>query len=84
MAYEKIAAVLDKRPSDVRITSLSFTPSIGSKSTMAVKGVADTRSGLVLFTELLEDDELFETVELPVRDLAKSTDISFTISFDVN
>ncbi len=45
-----------------------------------VQGKATTREKLAQLKTSLEDSELFETVEVPISDLARDVDLSFSIT----
>jgi hypothetical protein len=47
---------------------------------MAVSGKAVSRDALLSFSKALKSNHRFESVDLPVSNLAKSKDIEFSIS----
>jgi hypothetical protein len=48
--------------------------------TATLKGMARTRDTLVAFGDALRSSPLFSRVDVPIGSLAKSTDITFTLS----
>lgn len=77
--YEDLDAVLAHKPAGVRITTLSIEGSGGGREIL-VRGVGDVRESVVTFERLLEEDERFTSVELPISELASRTDIDFTMT----
>jgi hypothetical protein len=63
----------------VSITTISFER-LGTQNTMAVSGKAVSRDALLSFSKALKSNHRFESVDLPVSNLAKSKDIEFSIS----
>ena len=52
-------------------------------TTVSVQGNATTRTTLATFSNALESDEWFGSVELPISNLAKDRDISFSMTITV-
>jgi Tfp pilus assembly protein PilN len=67
---------LDLRPENVRVSSVSYDR---SANLLTVEGIADTRDALVDYAHSLEDTEVFERVPLSLSNLAKKTNLSFTL-----
>ncbi len=55
---------------DVRVTATN----------LSIRGVASTRDALVAFQSALAADPEFSKVDLPVSDLARSTDLTFSLN----
>lgn len=49
-------------------------------TTIQVQGVAATREKLIQFKAALEESALFETVEVPISDLAKDVELPFALT----
>ena len=73
VTYTSISISLNK-------SSLSGNPSVGSSSVTAViQGVAPTRTALLDFENRLESIKKGNTVDLPISELTKSSDIQFSL-----
>lgn len=72
--------VLEERTEDIFIDSVRFQEDPDGKKTLVVRGGAETREDLVEFTGALEEHETFESVSLPLQDLARKEDVEFTVS----
>jgi|GEM_PF-4046756 len=69
---------------DVLFTSVSLKrTTLGIPSTVTVSGEAATRERLANLKEQLEADPFVNSVDLPLENLAKDTDISFRITVHV-
>ena len=69
-----ISQIIGHKNPGISITSFKFSPDI-----IYLGGKAATREGLVEFKKRLESDPGITSVELPVSDLAKSRDITFSL-----
>lgn len=76
---EILNAALASRPDGVALTSF-FYDSKKDPATLTVRGIAVSRESIIELVENLEAQALFTTAKLPVSDLAKDTDIPFTIT----
>lgn len=67
--------------SNIKITKISFTDTManGAKQIL-VSGISKNREGLVLFIDTLKVMASFSTVESPISDFAKISDIPFTLN----
>lgn len=72
-------SVMDVRIPEVHITGLSYDAAKDG-GTIRVYGIADAREPLTRFVKRLEREGSFTSVDLPVSDLAASSDIKFTVS----
>lgn len=76
--FSKLLQELDTAAGNsIYLTEFSFDEA-GKK--VVISGLADTRSNLANFRTTLESKEKFTAVELPLSNLAKDTDISFTMT----
>jgi hypothetical protein len=77
---EKIinAIILDKMP-DIHIYEISYDNAAGGKK-VSIKGIAPSRERLLLFRLALEDDSAFKSVDLPISNFVKGSNIQFSIS----
>lgn len=77
------AVILKKMPS-IKITDISYQnspsndPAQGGK--ISIQGTAPSREVLLLFRQALEDDTTFKSVNLPISNFVKGSDIQFYLS----
>ncbi|MDP1625445.1 MAG: hypothetical protein Q8L64_06870 [bacterium] len=69
--------VLINDRSGISITAIGASRKDGS---MSIRGIANTRETLVAFSQSLQGEPSFVSVDLPVSSLAKNRDISFAIT----
>ncbi len=78
--------IINHKPAGVSINSFDLS-STGATATSTIivvmQGKANTRESLVTFKDRLTKDPLITKVELPVSDLAKSRDISYSIKISI-
>ena len=68
----------------ILLTKFNLTPEEGVLNTITLIGVADTRTALANFRDALENHPRYSNVELPISNLAKESNITFTLSLTVN
>lgn len=78
-----ITAVLVNKPSDIHLNSFTYTSKDATDATLTVAGVSSTRETLVSFVKSLQNSGAFKTAVLPVSDLAKDTNIEFSIDLSI-
>lgn len=71
--------IVTAKPDDVSLFKLSFRELQDQNNEMVVSGIALRRETLLLFRRALEDNVLFETVDLPISNLASDQNIEFSI-----
>ena len=76
-----LAAVGRDLPEGVSVTKMSLQITDTGAGTITVAGVAKARGALVSFVDALRADPLFQSVSIPVNQLATDTDIPFSLSF---
>lgn len=74
---ERIVAISEARPAGITFSRIGYEK--GSDS-VRVSGIASTRDALLSFEKSLRTLPHVEAVELPVSDLAKSTQAPFSVS----
>ncbi len=72
--------VTDLRPERVTIIGFSYNR---KENRMTLEGVAKTRDLVAPFARTLEESEYFELVPIPISDLAKNTDLPFTLDMQM-
>jgi FtsZ-binding cell division protein ZapB len=80
---QAIQIVVDSRPKGILIKAVSYAIS-ESVINITVTGRGDTRETLTTFTRNLRENETFNSVNLPVSNLAKDRDIDFSITLVVD
>jgi Tfp pilus assembly protein PilN len=77
-ASSVIERVLAKRGTEISVLHIEVASNL-----VEISGVARTRAGLIAFLESLKADSDFKTAVLPISDLAKSTEATFTIQISL-
>jgi|TARA_Y100000310_G_scaffold342803_1_gene447519 hypothetical protein len=76
--------ILEYKPRSISITSIFYDFRVSAGATIAVRGEAENRDDLIAFSKRLERDVVFANVELPVSNLAKENDITFSLTLLIN
>ena len=71
--------VLEKMP-DIKIATISYQSDSTKGKTVKISGLAKSRERLLLFRRALEDNTAFKTVDLPISNFVKGSDIQFYLS----
>lgn len=77
-----IGEVVSRQVRSVSINTFEFK-SEENKGTIFVSGIANNRESLVDFSNSLQESELFESIDVPFSNFAKSTDIPFTLTINL-
>lgn len=81
----KLFGIVNKdRAPGISISSFDLDRKKEGEDELRIFGTASSRDALVLFNKTLETEELFTKVELPVSDLARNRDITFSIRIQGN
>ena len=84
--YEKVSirtifdTTIGYKPSTVALTGIIYQKDDKGNIKITISGVADRRDDLLMFSQGLKKDALFDDVELPVSNLAKDRNIKFTLT----
>lgn len=81
---ELIYLIDDLAGTDVKLTQFSFRETDGDIDEINLIGFADTRSSLSNFKEVLDKHEAFSNIKLPISNLAKDRDITFSMQVTYN
>lgn len=73
------AIVLNKRP-DIKITQILYENDAITGKRISIDGTAPSREVLLLFREALGNDPNFKSVDLPISNFVKGTNIQFYLS----
>ncbi len=76
-----VRQLLRARPQGVSLSRVAFE--VREHAQFSITGVAETRDALLMFRDQLRDYDGFETVELPIGNLAKATAIEFSLTIVV-
>lgn len=77
---EEFIKIIENKNPDIRLTRLSFNKIKKGQGQILVSGLAKNREGLVDFIEALKSKARFNSVDSPISDFAKDSDISFTLN----
>ena len=86
LVYSRIIfQIIGHKTSGLTIKSfdISKSPNATSTADVVIQGKATTRDSLISFKNKLEADPLISNLQLPVSDLAKSKDISYSIKISI-
>jgi hypothetical protein len=78
---ELISLIIKNKSSDITINSIGYTYTKPQTFLIKISGVAKTRQSLIAFKTSLEKEEGIAQIVLPVSNLAKDANISF--SFEI-
>jgi hypothetical protein len=84
LASEYFNKIISHKNSNVHITRLSFNLINKNKGQFLVNGLAKNRDSLVSFIDQLKTDTAFSSIESPISDFAKNSDITFTVNIKVD
>src|SRR3989344_3730340 len=74
---------LSKKTSSIKIDELAYILGQENTAEIIIGGTSLTREALVSFVKALEDSKSFNKVNLPISNLAKDKNISFSISLQI-
>jgi hypothetical protein len=69
----------EARPGGISISGFEYDRKTGKEPTLRVSGLARNRQELSDFVDMLRQDPLFDSAQLPVSDLAESSEIAFSV-----
>ena len=78
-----VNVILSNKTSSIYLNGLTYTSTNASTSVLTIQGISLTRESLVSFVKNLEKSGAFKVVDLPVSNLAKDKNISFSINLSV-
>lgn len=76
---EVVDAVHELAQSGVTLSHVSVEAPNGVVKSLIVRGTADTRETLAVFADALEASPYFESVQVPISDLARDRQLPFTL-----
>ncbi|KKR62125.1 hypothetical protein A2643_02055 [Candidatus Nomurabacteria bacterium RIFCSPHIGHO2_01_FULL_39_220] len=80
ISKEVVSAIVQKKIFSIKITDISYenNPPAGKK--VSIEGIAPSREILLAFRRLLENDPLFKSVDLPISNFIKGSNIRFNLN----
>ena len=75
-----IDAVLGKKLPGMKITQISYTHDATKGKTIDIRGTAPSREVLLQFRQAFEGDNAFSSVNLPISNFVKGSNIEFILS----
>ncbi len=75
-----INAILIKNISSIKITQISYDNNSTNGKKIRISGTAPSREVLLTFRQSLENDKAFKSVELPISNFVKGSNIQFYLS----
>lgn len=75
-----INQILLKKTPEIKINQISYSEDPSGKRQINISGLAPSRDKLLLFRRGLEENTFFKTVDLPISNFVKGSNISFFIS----
>lgn len=84
VASANLVRIIQAKNLDIQITRLSFGRVGAGTGQFLINGFSGSREGLVLFLDNLKSSSNFISVDSPISDLAKNTNIAFTINIKAN
>ena len=77
---EIINAIVLKKMSNIKITDISYKNDLLKGKQISIQGNAPSREVLLLFRQKLEDDTTFKSVDLPISNFIKGSNIQFYLN----
>jgi hypothetical protein len=75
-----INAIFMKKISSIKITQISYENNSTTGRKISIRGTAPSRETLLSFRKALEDGSSFKSVDLPISNFVKGSDIQFYLS----
>lgn len=75
-----INQILLKKMPDVKINSITYTTDSQSIQKILITGTAPSRERLLLFRRALEENTFFKSVDLPISNFIKGSNIIFSLT----
>lgn len=77
-----INQIIASKMSDIKITRISFEKNATLEKKISIYGIAPSRERLLLFRKSLEENSAFSSVDLPVSNFIKGSNIQFYLSLN--
>lgn len=83
LEYPKARPFIDKiissKTSSIHLNNFVYALN-KTDATISIQGISGTREALISFSKTLQDSKMFKTVDLPISNLAKDKNISFSMT----
>ena len=80
LSVKVINAIVLKKRSDIKITRILYENNETAGKKISINGTAPSREVLLLFSKALRDDPTFKSVDLPVSNFVKGSNIQFFLT----
>ncbi len=80
VSQKVLQAILSKKAPSIKITQISYDNSPQNGKRIRIGGTAPSREVLLSFRQSLEDDKNFKSVDLPISNFVKGSNIQFYLS----
>jgi hypothetical protein len=80
LSIKVINAILLKKRSDIKIVHIFYENNGVKGKKISINGTAPSREVLLLFRQALEDSPNFKSIDLPVSNFVKGSNIDFYLS----
>lgn len=80
VSFKVINAILLKKRSDVKITQILYENDATKGKRISITGTAPSRSILLLFRQDLENSLSFKSIDLPISNFVKGSNIQFYLN----
>ena len=75
-----VDAIISKKRADIKISQISYEYSPATGKKVKITGTAPSREVLLLFRKALEESPSFKSVDLPISNFIKGSNIQFYLS----
>jgi hypothetical protein len=75
-----IRAILSKKRFDIKLTQILYETEANAGKKVNISGTAPSREVLLLFRQALEESPNFKSVDLPISNFVKGSNIEFSLS----
>jgi Tfp pilus assembly protein PilN len=79
ISKEVISRIISKKNTGTKITNIFYDNSQQTKK-ISIEGLSDSRQQLLVFRRALEKDAAFKSVDLPISNFVKGSNISFRLN----
>ena len=80
ISQKVIKEIILNKMSDIKIDEFSFQNDQIKGKTISINGIAPSRERLLLFRQALEEDKTFSSVDLPISNFIKGSNIQFYLN----
>ena len=81
--YDILNKILDKKTDQISIKNFVYLKKDNNNVSVTLSGLANSRESLIGFEKNLQNETYFSSVDFPVSNLAKDTNIDFSIQIGI-